>query len=79
MSRCVNCGLCALVARRVGRVRTPDLATAYLRNAAALPDAASDLGGGDPGSSALAAAAAACPVGVPVDEVAAVVRRLAVP
>src|SRR5262249_351882 len=76
-SRCLNCGLCALVGRRVGRVRTSDLASAYLRGATALSDAASDVGGGDPGSAALAAATAACPVGVPVDEVAAVVRRLA--
>jgi hypothetical protein len=77
MSRCVGCGLCALVVRRVGSTRPPDLANAYLRDLTLLPLAASDLEGVDPGPTALAAAAAACPVGVPIDEVAATVRRLA--
>jgi hypothetical protein len=77
MSRCINCGLCALVVRRVGHVRLPDLASAYLRDLTLLPAAAADLEGGDPGAGALAAAAAVCPVGVPLDEVAAAVRRLA--
>jgi hypothetical protein len=76
-SRCVSCGLCALVVRRIGRVRPPDLASAYLRDPARLAEAARDVEGVDPGRHALAAAAAACPVGVPVDEVAAAVRRLA--
>jgi hypothetical protein len=79
MSRCINCGLCALVVRRVGQVRLPDLASAYLRDLTLLPEAAADLGGGDPGPDALAAATAICPVGVPLDEVAAAVRRLAAP
>jgi hypothetical protein len=77
MSRCINCGLCALVVRRVGQVRLPDLASAYLRDLTLLPEAAADLEGGDPGLDALVAAAAICPVGVPLDEVAAAVRRLA--
>jgi hypothetical protein len=76
MSRCINCGLCALVVRRFGRTRLPDLADAYLRDPTLLPAAIRDLDG-DPGSEALAAAAAVCPVGVPLDEVAAAVRRLA--
>jgi len=79
MSRCVNCGLCALVIRRAGYTRLPDLATAYLRDGGLLPAAEPDLRGGDPGADALAAAAAVCPVGVPLDEVAAAVRRLADP
>ncbi len=77
MSRCISCGLCALVVRRVGSTRPPDLANAYLRDLTLLPLAASDLEGVDPGPAALAAAAAVCPVGVPLDEVAAAVRRLA--
>ena len=77
MSRCIGCGLCALVVRRLGRTRLPDLANAYLRDLTLLPLCASDLEGGDPGQTALAAAAAVCPVGVPLDEVAAIVRRLA--
>ena len=77
MSRCISCGLCALVIRRAGYTRLPDLANAYLRDAELLPDAATDLRGGDPGADALATAAAACPVGVPLDEVAVAIRRLA--
>jgi len=71
---CINCGLCALAAGRIGRTRLPDLATAYMRIYARLGDAASDLSGDSPD---LEAAAAACPVGVPLDEVALIVRRLA--
>ncbi len=77
MSRCISCGLCALVVRRVGSTRLPDLANAYLRDLTLLPLAASDLEGVDPGPAALAAAATVCPVGVPLDEVAAAIRRLA--
>jgi hypothetical protein len=77
MARCLNCGMCALVVRRVGRVRPSDLPSAYLRDLTLLPAAASDLEGADPAPHVLAAAAAACPVGVPLDEVAAAVRRLA--
>ncbi len=72
MSGCINCGLCALVAGRPGGVRPADLATAYLRDYPLLAAAASDLG---PGAS-MEAAAAACPVGVPLAEVSAAVRRL---
>jgi hypothetical protein len=79
MSRCVGCGLCALVVRRVGATRLPDLANAYLRDLTMLPPAAADLEGVEPGPEALAAAAAACPVGVPLDELTAVLRRLAKP
>ena len=77
MSRCIGCGLCTLVVRRLGGTRLPDLANAYLRDLTLLPLAASDLEGADPGPAALAAAAAVCPVGVPLDEVTAIVRRLA--
>jgi len=77
MSRCVSCGLCALAVRRFGATRLPDLANAYLRDLTLLPLAAGDLEGADPGPEALEAAAAACPVGVPLDELAAVIRRLA--
>lgn len=71
---CINCGLCALAAARIGSVRLPDLATSYMRLYARLGEAASDLSGDSP---ELAAASAACPVGVPLEEVAAIVRRLA--
>lgn len=70
---CINCGLCALAAGRVGKVRLPDLASSYMRLYARLGDAASDVEGDSPD---LEAASAACPVGVPLDEVAAIVRRL---
>jgi len=71
---CINCGLCALAASRIGRTRLPDLASSYMRLYARLGDASSDVGGDTPD---LAAAAAACPVGVPLEEVAAIVRRFA--
>jgi hypothetical protein len=71
---CINCGLCALAAGRMGKVRLPDLASSYMRLYARLGAAASDIEGDAPD---LEAAAAACPVGVPLAEVAAVVRRLA--
>jgi succinate dehydrogenase/fumarate reductase-like Fe-S protein len=70
---CINCGLCALAAGRVGRTRLPDLASSYMRLYARLRDASSDVAGDEPD---LAAAASVCPVGLPLDEVAAVVRRL---
>ena len=31
MSRCINCGICALVAGRLGNAYLPDLSSAYLR------------------------------------------------
>jgi len=71
---CINCGLCALAAGRLGKVRLPDLATSYMRLYARLGEAASDLSGDSP---ELDAASAACPVGVPLEAVAAMVRRLA--
>ena len=71
---CINCGMCALAAGRMGSVRLPDLATSYMRLYARLGAAASDVEGE---SADLAAAASACPVGVPLEEVAAIVRRLA--
>lgn len=70
---CINCGLCALAAGRVGKTRLPDLASSYMRLYARLGEAAPDVSGDSPD---LVAAAAVCPVGVPLDEVAAVVRRL---
>ncbi|HXC79550.1 MAG TPA: hypothetical protein VNU19_21165 [Candidatus Acidoferrum sp.] len=71
---CINCGLCALAAGRLGNTRLPDLASSYMRLYARLADASSDVEGDDPD---LEAASAACPVGLPLTEVAAVVRRLA--
>jgi hypothetical protein len=77
MSRCLNCGLCALIAGRAGHARLPDLASAYLRDPSLLAHVATDVAGEEPGPAALAAASAVCPVGVPLDQVAALVRRLA--
>jgi succinate dehydrogenase/fumarate reductase-like Fe-S protein len=71
---CINCGLCTLAAGRRGKTRLPDLASSYMRLYARLADASSDLEGGE---ADLEAASAACPVGLPLTEVAAVVRRLA--
>jgi len=72
---CINCGLCALAATRVGKARLPDVASSYLRLYARVGEASSDIEGDAPD---LEAAAAACPVGVPLVEVAAIVRRIAV-
>ena len=71
---CINCGLCALAAGRLGRARLPDVASSYLRLYARLGDASADVAGELPD---VEAAAAACPVDVPLPEVAAIVRRLA--
>lgn len=73
MVGCINCGLCAFAAGRMGKTRLPDVAASYMRLYARLGAASSDVEGDDPD---LAAAAAACPVGVPLVEVAAIVRRL---
>jgi hypothetical protein len=70
---CINCGLCALAAGRMGRTRLPEVAVSYMRLYARLGAASPDIEGDDPD---LEAAAAACPVGVPLVEVAAIVRRL---
>ncbi|MGH7763427.1 MAG: hypothetical protein ACREOM_03295 [Candidatus Dormibacteraceae bacterium] len=70
---CINCGLCALAAGRMGQTRLPDLAASYMRLYARLGWASSDVMGESPD---FEAAAAACPVGVPLAEVAAIVRRL---
>ena len=71
---CINCGLCALAAGRLGKTRLPDLASSYMRLYARLADASSDLEGD---TADLEAASAACPVGLPLADVSAVVRRLA--
>ena len=71
---CINCGLCALAAGRLGKTRLPDLASSYMRLYARLGEASSDVAGDEPD---FEAASAACPVGVPLAEVAAIVRRLA--
>jgi succinate dehydrogenase/fumarate reductase-like Fe-S protein len=71
---CINCGLCALAAGRLGKTRLPDLASSYMRLYARLADASSDLEGDE---ADLEAASAACPVGLPLADVATVVRRLA--
>ena len=73
MAGCILCGACALAAGRLGSVRLPDLAGGHLRSLDLLPAAPRDLVGGQ---ADLEAAAAACPVGVPLPEVARVVRRL---
>lgn len=74
---CINCGLCAMAAGRIGRTRLPDLASSYMRLYARLGDASSDIGDGTDGDVPdFAAASAACPVGLPLEDVAAVVRRL---
>ena len=70
---CINCGLCALAAGRLGKTRLPDLASSYMRLYSRLGEASSDVEGETPD---LAAAAAVCPVGLPLEEVATVVRRL---
>jgi len=75
MSRCINCGICALVAGRLGNAYLPDLSSAYLRPLHLLTKLRTDLEGD--GKADLEAAAAACPVGVPLPAVAAIVRRLA--
>ena len=73
LSGCILCGACALAAARYGKVRLPDLAGGHLRSYDMLPLAAGDLEGAEPD---LEAAAAACPVGVPLPVVAAMVSRL---
>lgn len=70
---CINCGLCAFAAGRIGKTRLPDLASSYMRLYARLDEVSSDFAGEDPD---LVAAAAICPVGLSLGEVAAVVRRL---
>ena len=71
---CINCGLCALAAGRLGKTRLPDLASSYMRLYARLGDASIDIEGDEPD---FEAASAACPVGLPLADVATVVRRLA--
>jgi succinate dehydrogenase/fumarate reductase-like Fe-S protein len=74
LAGCINCGLCALAASRMGQARLPDVASSYMRLYARVGEASSDIEGEEPD---FEAAAAACPVGVPLGEVAAIVRRLA--
>ena len=71
---CINCGLCALAAGRMGKTRLPDLASSYMRLYARIRDAASDIEGDEPD---FEAASGACPVGLPLADVATMVRRLA--
>lgn len=75
---CINCGMCAFASYRMGAVRLPDLASSYMRLYSRIGEAASDLteDGTAATSADLGAASAVCPVGVPLEEVAAVVRRL---
>ena len=79
IARCINCGICAMVAGRLGGAYLPDLASAYLRPLHQLPLVSADLAPAAAGTPEpdLEAAAAACPVGVPLPAVAAIVRRLA--
>jgi hypothetical protein len=71
---CINCGLCALAAGRMGKARLPDVASSYMRLYARVGEASTDIDGDGPD---FEAAAAACPVGVPLGEVAAIVGRIA--
>ena len=73
---CIACGLCALVAARTAGLRPADLASAYLRDYPRLALAASDWSS-EGAEEALAAAAEACPTGVPLAGVLAMIRRLA--
>src|SRR5436189_3768706 len=75
---CINCGLCALAAGRLGYTRLPDLASSYMRLYARLGEASSDVSRGEGDGPDLAAASSVCPVGLPLDEVAAAVRRMTV-
>ena len=61
-----------LAVRCLGKTRLPDLASSYMRLYARLGEASSDIAGDEPD---LEAASAACPVGLPLAEVAAVVRQ----
>jgi len=70
---CINCGLCALAAGRIGQTRLPDLASSYMRLYPRLGEASFDVAGDSPD---LVAATAVCPVGLPLAEVAEVVRRM---
>lgn len=70
---CINCGLCALAAGRMGNTRLPDIASSYMRLYVRLGEASSDIEGGEPD---FEAAASACPVGVPLAEIATIVRRM---
>jgi len=70
---CINCGLCALAAGRVGMTRVPDLASSYMRLYARLGEVSSDLEGEE---TDLEVASSVCPVGLPLEEVAAAVRRM---
>jgi succinate dehydrogenase/fumarate reductase-like Fe-S protein len=73
LTGCINCGLCALAAGRMGKTRLPDVASSYMRLYARLGEASSDIDGAEPD---FEAATSACPVGVPLAEVAAIVRRM---
>ncbi|HEX2647201.1 MAG TPA: hypothetical protein VHO95_08225, partial [Candidatus Dormibacteraeota bacterium] len=56
----------ALAAGRLGKTRVPDLASSYMRLYARLGEVSSDL----------AVASSVCPVSLPLEEVAAAVRRM---
>ena len=58
---CINCGLCALAAGRVGKVRLPELASSYMRLYARLGEAASDVEGESPDIEAAASPEAPMP------------------
>src|SRR5438046_4265953 len=63
---CINCGLCALAAGRLGKTRLPDLASSYMRLYARLGEASSDVPRGDGDGPDLAAALLVRPVRAPV-------------
>lgn len=75
---CIACGLCALAAARTSGLRPADLASSYLRDYPRLELARSDWSEDDDSAAeALRAASEACPTGVPLAGVLAMIRRLA--
>jgi ferredoxin len=79
-SRCISCGLCAVVVKRIAGLRPDELASAYLRDYPGLGSVAGEVGTGTvtaEDESLLKEAADACPVGVPLPGVLEMVRRLA--
>jgi hypothetical protein len=77
LSRCINCGLCALAVDRVGGVKIAELPL-YLRDISILPQASGDVAGlSEEGYSTLQRAEAACPTRVPLAKLIPLLRRLA--
>jgi hypothetical protein len=74
ISRCIGCGLCGLA---ISDGKAPELGQAYSRPLHLLPSVIHDLDLGEMGEAMdLAAGGSACPVGVPLIELAAMLQRL---